>query len=172
MAGVKLTYLLCLDDHRNFTEEIRKRFSDESRYRIETFHDHRDLIARFRRGKEKNTCKIAIISVPDSTDQLVLTESLTLEIGKANASAGIILLVSPDKMDEARKAIRFNIDAYVPRNTNSVLRIHNAVKKLISEQNIIIFRKRRNLALYALTGFTIIVVLIVLITRLKLPQYY
>lgn len=172
MAGIKMTYLLCLDDHRNFTEEIRKRFSDGSRYRIEAFHSPQDLISRFRREKEKNACKVAIISVPDSPEQSGMIDDLTIEIRKTDASAGMILLISPDKMDEARKAIRFNIDAYVPRNSNSVLRIHNAVKKLISEQNIIIFRKRRNLAIYVLLGFTILVVLLMLITRLKLPQYY
>lgn len=172
MAGIRMTYLLCLDDHRNFTEEIRKRFSDGSRYRVEAFHAPHDLLSRCRKEKEKNSCRVAIISVPDSADQLSKIDDLTIELRKADASAGMILLVSPDKMDEARKAIRFNIDAYVPRNTNSVLRIHNAVKKLISEQNILIFRKRRNLALYALIGFTILVILVVLITRLKLPQYY
>ncbi|MCU0456615.1 MAG: hypothetical protein MUE74_09965 [Bacteroidales bacterium] len=172
MAGIKMTYLLCLDDHRNFTEEVRKRFSDGSRYRIEAFHASQDLISGFRREKEKNVCKVAIICVPDSTEQLGMIDDLTIEIRKADPSAGMVLLIPPEKMDEARKAIRFNIDAYVPRNSNAVLRIHNAVKKLISEQNIMIFRKRRNLSLYVLLGFTILVVLLVLITRLKLPQYY
>jgi len=75
-------------------------------------------------------------------------------------------------MEDLKKAVRFNIDAYVPRNGNSVLRIHNAVKKLISEQSIIIFRKRRNFSFYVLIGFLILTALLILVTRLRLPKYF
>ena len=32
MAGALKTYIFCFDDHRNFSEDIKKRFSDTARY--------------------------------------------------------------------------------------------------------------------------------------------
>jgi len=172
MAGIKMTYLLCYDDHRSFTEDIRKRFSDNTRYRVESFHNVQDFMDNCRREKEKNSCKVAIIGVPDAREQFEMVEVMTMDIRKLDPSAGLILLVPPDKMDDLKKAVRFNIDAYIPRNANSILRIHNAVKKLISEQNIHIFRKRRNFSFYVLLGFLFLVGLLILFAWLRLPQYF
>ena len=172
MAGIKMTYLLCYDDHRSFTEDIRKRFSDSTRYRVESFHNVQDFMDNFRKGKLKHSCKVAIIGVPDAREQFEMVEELTMEIKKADQSTGLILLIPPDKIEDLKKAVRFNIDAYIPRNDNSVLRIHNAVKKLISEQSIVVFRKRRNISVYVLLGFIVLVGLLILIAWFRLPQYF
>jgi DNA-binding NarL/FixJ family response regulator len=172
MAGIKMTYLLCYDDHRSFTEDIRKRFSDTARYKVESFHNVQDFMDNCSREKEENSCKVAIIGVPDAREQFEMIEGMTIDIRKLDPSTGLILLVPPDKMDDLKKAVRFNIDAYIPRNANSILRIHNAVKKLISEQSIHIFRKSRNFSFYVLLGFLALVGLLILVAWLRLPQYF
>ncbi len=172
MAGIKMTYLLCYDDHRNFTEDIRKRFSDGSRYQVESFHNVQDFMDNVRKEKEKSSCKVAIIGVPDAREQFEMVEEMTMDIKKVDPETGLILLIPPDKMEDLKKSVRFNIDAYIPRNANAVLRIHNAVKKLISEQSIVIFRKRRNISIYVLMGFLVLVGLLILVAWFRLPQYF
>jgi len=172
MPGTKLTYIICFDDHRTFTDEIKKRFSDSSRYEVISFSSRQDFIASFRKERDKNACKVAIIGAPDSKEQFELTIDLTAEVKKADAISGIILLATADKMDELKKVVRYNIDAYIPRNANTILRVHNTVKKLISEHSISIFRKKRNFSLYVLLAFLILSGLIILVAFLKLPQYF
>ncbi len=167
-----MTYLLCYDDHRNFTEDIRKRFTDMTRYKVESFHNVQDFMDNVSIEKEKNSCKVAIIGVPDAREQFEMIEEMTMKIKKVDPATGLILLIPQDKMDDLKKAVRFNIDAYIPRNANSVLRIHNAVKKLISEQSIDIFRKRKNFSFYVLLGFIVLVGLLILVAWLKMPQYF
>jgi hypothetical protein len=91
---------------------------------------------------------------------------------KPDPNTGIILIVPDERMEEVRKIIRFNIDAYIPRNKNAILRIHNEVKKLISEYNINVYRKRRNISIYILIIFAIISVLAVILAWFKLPGYF
>jgi len=172
MAGIKMTYLLCYDDHRNFTEDIRKRFSDVSRYKVESFHNVQDFMDNVRKEKEKSSCKVAIIGVPDAREQFEMVGEMTIDIKKVDPGTGLILLIPPDKVEDLKKSVRFNIDAYIPRNANTVLRIHNAVKKLISEQSIVIFRKRRNISIYVLLGFLVLVGLLIIVAWFRLPQYF
>ncbi len=172
MAKTRMTYLICYDDHRNFTEDVKKRFSDTSRYQVISFHAKQDFLTYFRKEAENSSCKVAIIGVPDAREQFEAIEELTLEIKKADPKTGLILLVTPDKMDDLKKTIRFNIDAYIPRNANFILRIHNTVKKLFSEHNIAIFRKKRNFSLYVLLAFLVLAALIILLAYLRMPEYF
>jgi hypothetical protein len=71
-----------------------------------------------------------------------------------------------------KKKIRFYIDAYIPRNTNAVLRIHNTVKKIFSEHSIAYYQRRRNVSFYALLAFLIITVMVILYSWLRLPAYF
>jgi hypothetical protein len=68
--------------------------------------------------------------------------------------------------------VKFNVDAFIPKNTNSILRIHNAVKKLISEHGIGIFRKRSNFSFYVLIGFVLLSVILLIVAYFRLPQYF
>lgn len=172
MSGTKLTYLICFDDHRSFTEDVKKRFSDNSRYEVISFNTRNDFMAGFRKEREKNTCKVAIIGVPDNREQFESVGNLAIEIKKISPESGIILLVAPDKMDDFKKTVRYNIDSYIPRNANTILRLHNTVKKLISENSISVFRRRRNFSLYVLLVFLILSGLLILIAYLKFPQYF
>ena len=172
MARTRMTYLICYDDHRNFTEDVKKRFSDTSRYQVISFHAKQDLLSYCRKESENSSCKVAVIGVPDAREQFESIDELTLEIKKADPGTGLILLVPPDKMDDLKKTVKFNIDAYIPRNANSILRIHNTVKKLFSEHNISIFRKKRNFSLYVLLVFLVLSALLLLVAFFRFPEYF
>jgi len=172
MAKTRMTYLICYDDHRNFTEDVKKRFSDTSRYEVASFHTKQDFLSHFRKEEENSSCKVAIIGVPDAREQFESVDELTLEIKKTDPTTGLILLVPPDKMDDLKKTVRFNIDAYIPRNANSVLRIHNTVKKLFSEHNIGIFRKKRNFSLYVLLVFLLLAAILIIVAFFRFPEYF
>src|ERR1035437_9630824 len=101
-----------------------------------------------------------------------MIDQLTMEIKRIDSKTGLILLGPPDKMDEIKKSVKFNIDAYIPKNTNSILRIHNAVKRLISQHSIGIFKRRRNLSLYILLTFLLVSALFLLFAFFRLPQYF
>jgi hypothetical protein len=166
------TYLFCYDDHRGFSEDVRRRFSDTSRYTIISFQTREEFINHLKEEKEHNYCKVAILAVHDSKEQLEMVGQLTMDIKQIDQRTGLLLLGPADKMEEIKKYVKFNIDAYIPKNANSILRIHNTVKKLISEHSLVIFRKRRNFSFYILLGFLLLSSLLVLILFFKLPAYF
>lgn len=166
------TNLYCFDDHRIFTEEIRKKFDDKSRYVIHSFSTRDDFISKLRNERESNACKIAIIGLHDSKEHHEMVEHLAVEIKKFDPNTGIIIICHAGKTEGAAKALRFNIDAFIPRNSNSILRIHNAVKKLFSEHNIRIYRKRRNRSLAVLTAFVIISILMWIMAYVRFPGFF
>ena len=146
MAKNIKTHIFCYDDHRGFSEDVRKRFTDLSRYTVISFQTREEFINHLEEEKEHNFCKVAILGLHDTKEQFEMIDQLTMEIKKIDRITGLILLGPPDKMEEIKKTVKFNIDAYIPKNANSILRIHNTVKKLISEHSIGIFRKRRNVS--------------------------
>ncbi|MGA2407726.1 MAG: hypothetical protein ABSF81_13395 [Bacteroidales bacterium] len=172
MAKNIKTHLYCYDDHRGFTEDVRKRFTDTSRYTIESFPTREEFIKHIEEEKESNFCKVAILGLHDTKEQFEMIDQLTMEIKRIDRRTGLILLGPADKMEVIRKTVKFNIDAYIPKNANSILRIHNTVKKLISEHSIGIFRKRRNFSIYILLGFLLISALLILIAFFRLPHYF
>ncbi len=172
MSRTKTAQLICFDDHRTITEDMRKRFSDPAKYKVESFHNRQNFISTLKKLADSKSCKVAVIVVSDGSDQIAETGKMTDEISKINPDTGIILIVPSGKMEEVKKSIKYNIDAYITRNTNAILRIHNEVKKLVSEYNINIYRMRRNLSLYILCAFLIITVLILVIAFLRLPMYF
>lgn len=172
MTKTKMTYLICYDDHRTFTEDVRKRFSDTTRYVVVSFHTKQDFIEHLQNEADNGSCKVAIIGVPDAVEQFETINSLTQDIKASDQKTGIILLSPSDKMDELMKTIKFNIDAYIPRNTNSILRIHNTVKKLFSEHNIAIYRRKRNISLYVVLSFLLLVVIIIIVAYFRFPAYF
>jgi DNA-binding NarL/FixJ family response regulator len=166
------THLYCYDDHRGFSEDVRKRFSDVSRYTVVSFPTREELLHQLIEEKEHTFCKVAILNLYDTKEQFETIDQLIREIKSIDVRTGLILLGSPDRMEMIRKTLKFNIDAYIPKNTNSILRIHNAVKKLISEHSINIFRRKRNISVYVLLGFLLLSLLFVLFAYFQLPQYF
>lgn len=172
MANKLKTHIFCFDDHRGFSDDVKKRFADSSRYVVYSFQTREDFIDQIETEKESKFCKIAILGVHENIEQFEMVDTLTAEVKKIDQHTGLILLVPPEKIEDIKKAIRFNIDAYIPKNSNSILRIHNIVKKLISEHNIYIFKKRRNLSLYLLVSFVLIAIIAILIAYFRMPEYF
>lgn len=172
MLRTRLTYVFCLDEHRSFAEEVRKRFSDTSKYRVIHSVTQDDFLKSFIEEKEHRNCKIAILTVHETKDHGHLFEGLIREILKVAPGTGVILVYPPDRSEEIKKAVIFNIDARIPKNANTMMRLHNEVKKLISEHNLEIRRKKRNLSIYILLAFLIISAILLLVAYLKLPEYF
>jgi hypothetical protein len=172
MAVSVKTYIFCFDDHRAFAEDVKKRFSDTSRYSVVSFPTKEELIDHLEKVRENNFCKIAILGLHDNKEQISMIDRMTVEIKKIDNRTGLILVGPPDKMEDIKKAVKYNIDAFIPKNANSILRIHNTVKKLISEHNIGVFKKRRNISLYALLIFVLVSALLTLMAYFQFPQYF
>lgn len=166
------THLYCYDDHRGFTEDVRKRFTDSSRYTVLSFQTREEFIHKLEEEKENNFCKIAILGLHDTKEQFEMIDHLTTDIKKIDQRTGLILLGPADKMEEIKKTVKYNIDIYIPKNANTILRIHNTVKKLISEHSIGVFKIRRNISLYVLLAFVVLSALLILISYFRFPQYF
>ena len=166
------THIYCYDDHRGFAEDVRKRFSDLSRYTVLSFQTREEFISLLEQEKEHTYCKVAILGLHDTREQIEMIDQLTMEIKRIDHKTGLILLGPPDKMEVIKKTVKFNIDAYIPKNSNSILRIHNAVKKLISEHSIIIFRRKSRVSIYILLGFLLLSAILIAVAYFRLPQYF
>jgi len=172
MAKNLKTHIFCYDDHRGFSEEVRKRFSDLSRYIVLSFQTREELLNKLEKDKEQKFCKVAILGLHDTKEQFEMIDQLTMEIKRIDQATGLILLGPPDRMELIKKCVKFNIDAYIPKNSNSILRIHNAVKKLISEHGIAIFRKKSHISLYILVGFILLTIILIIVAFFRLPHYF
>ncbi len=166
------TTLACYDDFRWFSEDVRSRFDDTSKYIVSSFVSVEDFMAYLEKGKDHRNCKIAILGTHDTTEQFEMIGRLTSEIKSLDPKIGIILICTPEKMDEIKKIIPVNVDAYIPKNANAIIRLHNAVKKMISEYGIINYRKRRNLSLYVLAGTVLLFIILFILSRLKYPHLF
>jgi hypothetical protein len=173
MPAKARTYIFCYDDYRSFSEDIIRRFPDEARYKVFSFQVSGDLLSCIEKEKEKALCRVSILGMHDNLDQVSLIENLSQEIRNIDPDCGIILLVPPGKTEEVKKSKRFNsTTTYIPRNSNAVLRIHNTVKSLISERNIIRFRKRRNMSFSMMLIFIVLCLILVIFAKIKLPMYF
>jgi DNA-binding NarL/FixJ family response regulator len=166
------TYIFCLDDHRTFSEEVRKRFSDTTRYIINISHNRDDLMKSIVGVKDNLFCKVVIIGLNETRESFLMADRVVGEIKKTDIRTGIIILAPAERIDEVRKTVKVNIDSYIPRNANAILRIHNTVKKLISQHNLLIYRKRKSVSFYALISFIILSLVFLLFAWLKLPMYF
>ena len=171
MSVIRKTYLYCLDDHKSFSEEVRKRFTDTARYRVEIFHNRDEMLSSLNKYADIKRCRVAILGIHDSGENFETTTGLVASIKKTDSRAGIIILTPPGRSEEIMKSIKFNVDAFIARNNNSVLRIHNTVKKLISEYNLHYYRRLRNISLYSLLLFLAVSVIVAALTYFKLHGY-
>jgi DNA-binding NarL/FixJ family response regulator len=172
MARNIKTHIICFDDHRGFTEEVRKRFADPSKYSVMSYLTREQFLGQIEKEPKHNICKVAIIGIHDTREQVKLIFQLTSEIKKTDPGISIILLCPHETMEEIKKTVKFNVEAYIPVNANTIIRIHNTVRKLKSEHNIMVFRKRRNISLYILLIFILLLVFLVFMAYNMLPQYF
>lgn len=172
MVKMGKTSVYCLEDHKSLSDEIVKRFDDSSRYNVKQASTGNELLKLIRGDTGKNSCQVVIISIHESKEHLDQIDHLTVSIKEISHEIGIILLIQEDKMDEVKMAVRSNIDSYIPKNGNSILRIHNTVKKLISHKNLEINNMRRRKSLYVLLVFILISLLLLIASYFRLPEFF
>lgn len=172
MSANLRTHILCYDDYRNFSDDVKKRFSDESRYKVISFQSSDEMLSYIMSEKEKTLCRVAILGLHDNHDQISMIDRLSEGIRKHDPHAGIILLIPSDKMEDVKKAIRFNISAYIPRNANATVRIHNTVKKLMSESSIELYHKKWDISMTIFISFVLLCLGFLIFSWFKLPQYF
>jgi hypothetical protein len=165
------TRIFYFDEFRGLAEDLRKRFDDSSKYDFSYFQDRGEFLLHLAREEGHGSCRVAIVGIQDPGENYEMIYELTMELKKGYPGTGIILICPAEKIEEIMKQVRFNIDAYIPRNSNSVLRIHNAVKKVSIENNINIFRKRRNSSFTILIIFFLLAIIILILVYLKFPGY-
>jgi hypothetical protein len=171
MPAKKPTYIYCLDDHRSFSDDVRKKFSDHDLYDVCSFQNTGDLREKLFSGKGRSMCRIVIIGLNDNDGQMSMVSDLVKEIKDHDAAIGVIILYSADKINEPGNSIS-NADAFVTKNSNMILRIHNAVKKHISEHTIRLLTKRRNLSILIISIFAVASAIAALLAYLRYPQYF
>ena len=98
------THIYCYDDHRGFSEDIRKRFTDTARYTVVSYPTREEFINQLMKEKEHKFCKVAILGLHDSAEQIEMIGHLTMEVKKIDPNTGLILLGPPDKMDADQKS--------------------------------------------------------------------
>ena len=177
MAKDPITQIICLDDHKalvttGILEDVRRRFSDSSRYKVVTFPEKHSFLQMLSEKKERGACRIAIMGIHDDEEHLAMINNLMIGVRQSDPETGLILLVPGDKAESIKQNVSINADAYIPKNDNAILRIHNTVKRIISEKNLAICRKRRNISLMVLSGFLALVVILLLVTFLLLADYF
>ena len=171
MTRTDRTHIFCFDDYRSFSEEVKKRFQD-IRYKVISFQTREEFLKHLEEDKEHPFCKIAILGMHEPAEQIGIINRLSAEIKKIDPKTGVILLIPLDKLKDVKKVVKLNIDAYIPQNNNSILRIHNIVKKLISEHSIIRIRKRRNMSLIILSAFLFLLIILFVTAWFRFPEYF
>jgi hypothetical protein len=172
MAQNIKTHLYCYDDHRGFSEDVRKHFPDTGRYTVMSFQTREEFLSHLEKEKIHGFCKVAILGFHETKEQFEMIDHLAAEVKAIDRRTGLILLGPPDKVEEIKKIVRYNIDAYIPKNSNTLLRIHNTVKKIMSQHSIDIFTKKRNFSFYILMGFLFLSLLFVIFSFFRLPEYF
>jgi hypothetical protein len=172
MTKINQAYLFCLDEHRTFSEDVKKRFSDTSKYRVISTSSQHEFLKTLENEREHSFCKVAVITIYEAKEQGLIIENLAKTVKETDPAVWLILVYPVEKGEEIKKALKFNIDGFIPRNDNAIIRLHNTVKRLIGWHNLEIYRKRRNLSLLFLLAFVILSAIILLVAYLRHPIYF
>jgi len=68
MAKNIKTHLYCYDDHRGFAEDVRKRFTDLSRYTVVSFQTREEFLDNIEQKRSMFSVMIAILGIHDTKD--------------------------------------------------------------------------------------------------------
>jgi hypothetical protein len=172
MSSSQITHIICYDDHRNYTEDIKKRFSDETRYLVTSFHNKDQFIEHCEKLANIKLCIVAIIGFTETVEKIDMLNDFIGKVKETLPNGGTILLVQSINLQEIKEALNQKIDALIPINNNMVLRIHNAVKRFISEFNIVIFKRRRNRSFIAVALFIVLMLTAFLFFFFRYPIYF
>jgi len=172
MISREFTYLFCLDDKQSYSVEVKRRFNDASRYMVFVSQSRNELLNLVKEYLLRPGYKIAILPYYNLSDMSEPVQALAAEIQRINPGLSIVLLVHGDSPEESVMKSGISAYSWVPASNNSILRIHNSVKKLISEKSLEIRTRRRNLA-FKLFIFVIAVSAIAIVAAFfRFPQYF
>ena len=160
-----------MDDHRIISEDVKKRFADHNGFEVESYQNEAEFRKQIMDTGKYSTCRIAIIVLNDNGGQTEMVKGLADDIKTHDNRTIVILIYSADKIDDIKSVVD-NADAWIAKNSNSLLRIHNVVKKYMSEHTIEIVKRRRNISLYVLLAFTALVVVAAILARIMYPIYF
>ena len=172
MAAAAVTYISCYDESKSLGDDVRKRFSDTSRYNVSLFTSKLEFLRYCAKIKENSVCKVAVVNMPDGEEGAATVCSMISEMKISDPSQGLIIVCRSEKCTGSDLKLKITPDAFITRNANSVLRIHNAVKKIISEYNIRVAKRRRNISLAVLGGFLVISIVSLIVTWIRFPSWF
>lgn len=172
MVNPEFTYIYCHDEKRTFSVEVKKRFNDTDRYEVLVSSGRHELLSLAGKHRLALGFRVALIPLSGAADQIDQVKNLIDELRAISPGIQIILIVSGESPEEivARSGIRPY--SWVPVSNNSVLRIHNSVKKLISEATLTKKTRRVKIAFRILMGFAVAALLLLVYARLRFPQYF
>lgn len=172
MPHPEFTYLFCLDEKKNYSVEVNRRFDDGTRYEVlvsQSRHEFLNIVKQHRSG---SSTKVALLPFADTHDQNDPVKTIAADIRAVSPDIIIILLVSGESPDELVLKSGINPYAWVPATNNSVLRIHNVVKKLISEKTLTLKTTRIRRVGRILVGLIIAALLFLVYSVFRFPQYF
>lgn len=172
MARTNQLHLICYDEHRTYPEEMKKRFADPDKYRISLVVSQKELLKQFEADTDKSKAKVAVMVLSELNEIHENIESVARDIKRSSPCAGVMLVCPGEKIEGLRKISSLSFDDIIPKNDNSVLRLHNAVKKYVSAKNLDRMKKHRNISLIVLLAFIFLAALGIIIARVRYPVYF
>lgn len=172
MVDSEFTYLFCLDDKRSYSVEVKRRFNDTSRYMVFVSQSRNELLKLVKEYILRKGYKIAILpyyNIPDLSEPI---QVLASEIQRISQGLSIVLLVHGESPEETVQKSGISAYSWVPASDNSILRIHNSVKKLISEKSLEVRTRRRNFSFRLMIVIVLISIIGIVAAYLRLPQYF
>ncbi|MBE0676736.1 MAG: hypothetical protein IH591_18920 [Bacteroidales bacterium] len=172
MVSPEFTYLFCLDEKRTYSVEVRRRFNDATRYEVLVSQSRHELLNLVRQHRTGRGYRVALLPFADTHDQNDPVRTIAAEIQEVSPDIILILLVTGDSPEELVAKSGIRPYSWVPATNNSVLRIHNSVKKLISEKNLALKTKRIRRVFRILVSFLFAGLLLLIYCRFRFPQYF
>jgi hypothetical protein len=172
MVDSEFTYLFCLDDKRSYSVEVKRRFNDASRYMVFVSQSRNELLNLVKEYIPRIGYKIAILPYYNLPEFSEPVQALAKEIQRISQGLSIVLLVHGDSPEESVQKSGIEAYSWVPASNNSILRIHNSVKKLISEKSLEVRTRRRKFALWLFIAVLMISLIGIVAAYLRFPQYF
>lgn len=154
---VKKIKLFCLDDHRSFSDEIRKKFADDHRFQIYSTNNKEEYIKTLSLQQSKLSVIVPIAAIHNNREQIESLNQVFRDPRLEKFFQSVILLVPPEKYEELCLETTIPAYSFIPRNTNFMLRLNNTIKKMVSEHNLITQKYARNVFLWILISVTALI---------------
>lgn len=172
MKSILKTNIICFDEHRHFTAQIKNSFSDTDRYHIASFNNRQAFTDYCKKVKDDGTFNIAIIGLFEFGTDTEFFENLMAKIGEAAGEIHIIVIASPCKIEYYKDRAATEADVFIPYNSNAILRVRNAVQRMIAGYHVVRLEKCRNNSLSVMAVFLFVGGLLLLLVRLKWPVLF